>query len=339
LLKTHLKSDDNEINFKIKAVDMLLNVRYHKQPNLRDIKKELFARQSKFNQRKDHETKMEANNTLDALDKSRWARQISHSLINQKSIKNARVVVFGLGGIGSNVLLGLTYSGIHNFKIVDSDIIDLSNLNRQTLYEYDDLNCLKCEKAMDKLLKINPNLKIEALNLKIDYPEALNVFDLKEKQYPQVITKVNELIEWGDYIINAADFHGAPYLINDLCVKNRKPFFWAGVNHSLGEIYNYSPKNDCACLRCIFGPTLFYTNTPFLRYKTKENHPFQGVNIGSTVIVTGSLISELVIQDICEFPNNVHGHYLIFDAIDKEILKIKIKKQESCCCLNYPECE
>lgn len=323
-----------DLDFRIKALEMILAMRYHKQPKLRDIKKRILIQQVKYFNHSDQKLRAQHKEELDFYDKKRWARQLKHPLIDQKKLKGARIAVFGLGGIGTNILIGLSYSGIKNFKIIDSDSIDLSNLNRQTLYFEHDINYLKCDKAINRLLMINPKMNIKAYNLAINYPVDLNIFDLKEKEYPIDIYHINEIIKWADYIINAVDFNGAPYLINDLCVKNEKPFFWAGVNHSLGEIYNYFPNEHCACLRCIFGPDNFLEKNPFLRYKTKKTQPYAGINIGTTVIITGSLISELIIQDICGFPHNSHGKYLIFNAINHKILKIPVQKHEKCVCSN-----
>ncbi|MHA1804793.1 MAG: ThiF family adenylyltransferase [Promethearchaeota archaeon] len=330
---SHYKNMD--LKFQIKALEFLMTIRYHKQPKLQEIKKKLLTQLLKYNSSVDQKLRSKINENLDQQERERWDRQLNHPLINQKKIKNARIVVFGLGGIGSNVLLSLSYSWIHDFKIIDFDTIDLSNLNRQTLYFEEDLRKLKSEKAVERLLMINPKINVKAYNLKIDYPEDLNVFELEEEIYSNTISLVNDIIKWGDYIVIAMDLNGAPYLINDLCIKNQKSFYWAGVNHSFGEIYSYNPNKVSACLRCIFGPYTFLEKTPFLRYKNKKNYPFNGANIGSTVIITGSLVSEFILQDICAFPTHTYGQYIIFNALNHEIINIPIKNHDKCYCSKF----
>jgi len=256
--------------FNIKLLKRLMDLRYHKQAMLKEIKTQLLIRQINYNKIINQELRNQDNSSLSPLERKRWSRQISHSVIKQKKIKEARVVVFGVGGIGSNALMGLIYSGVHNFKIIDFDIVELSNLNRQTLYTPDDIGSLKIEMAKKRLLEINPHITVEIYNIKIDYPENVNVLHMNENEYPDEISNINDIIKLGDFIVNALDYQGAPYLISDLCVKNHKPFYWAGVNHSIGEIYIFSPVNKTACLRCIFGPSDFINKDQFLRYRKED---------------------------------------------------------------------
>ncbi len=323
------------MEFNVKLLNKLMDLRYFKQPKLKEIKIKLLTRQIKYREMVNQDFRNKDNNTLDKLDKKRWSRQLSHRLIKQKRIKDARIVVFGIGGIGSNVLMGLIYSGVQNFKIIDYDVVKLSNLNRQTLYVPRDVGSLKTEKAEERLLIINPNISIESYNIKIDYPKELNILNLKEKEYNEGIGKINELIKWGDIIVNAMDFQGAPYLINDLCVINRKPFYWGGVNHFLGEIYGFYPKNNIACLRCIFGPSDFISKSEFLRYKEKEKIISKGINLGATVIGTGNLISEIIIHDICGIDTFSHGHFIMYDAFEFKIKKIPIEIDNDCQCQKF----
>jgi molybdopterin/thiamine biosynthesis adenylyltransferase len=317
-----------------KIMNTIIGLRYKKQPKLKEIKEKLLLRQMKYEEFVDQDLRNEDIEKLETIEKERWNRQIHHPLLNQKRIKDAKVVVFGCGGIGSNVLIGLIYSGVHYFKIIDFDKIKLSNLNRQTLFIPEDVNKHKINKAKERLLQINPEVSVETYNLELNYPLELNLLNLDEKGYPKDIIKVDKLIKWGDYIVNAVDYKGAPYMINDLCVKNQKPYYWGGVNHFLGEIYSFFPKEKTSCLRCIFGQTDFLNKTAFLRYRTKKDF-FKGVNLGTTVIATGNFISELIIHDICGIKNLIHGHYFIFDSYNFEIIKIPLEIDNKCECQKF----
>jgi len=323
------------MEFSVKLLKKLMDLRYFKQPKLKEIKAKLLTRQIKYREMVNQDFRNKDNNTLDEFDRKRWSRQLSHGLINQKRIRDARIVVFGVGGIGSNVLIGLIYSGVHNFKIIDYDVVKPSNLNRQTLYVPSDVGSLKTDKAEERSLNINPNISIESYNIKINYPRDLNVLNSKGKEFDDIITKINDFIKWGDIIVNALDFQGAPYLINDLCVINRKPFYWGGVNHFLGEIYRFYPKNNTACLRCIFGPSDFINKSQFLRYKGKEKNISKSINLGSTVIGTGNLISEMIIHDICGIESFSLSHFIIYDAYEIKIKKIPIEIDNDCQCQKF----
>jgi len=312
-----------------------VELRYRKQPNLINIKKALMSKQIIYYKLVNQKIRNTDNESLSVGEKERWDRQILHPLINQKKIKEARVVVFGLGGIGSNVLMGLIYSGISNFKIVDFDKVTLSNLNRQTLYTPSEISKNKTDIAEKRLLEINPEIKVESINMELDYPEELNVLQLKEQDYPENVSIIDGLIKRGDYIVNAMDYNGAPYLINDLCIRHHKPFYWGGVNHSFGEIFSYYPDKTTACLRCIFGASHFINKIQFLRYKKRGEEWPIGVNVGTTVMITGNFIAEMIIHDACEITNSIHGNYIIFDMINFEILKIPIEIDHECVCKVY----
>ncbi len=320
--------------FNKKFLDNMLKIRYYKQSKLKEIKKELLTRRINYEQIINQDERTQDNKKLNDLDKKRWDRQIANPLINQKKIKDARVVVFGCGGIGSNVLIGLIYSGVHNFRIIDYDKIELSNLNRQALFVPKDVNENKIEKAKERLLNINPNINIKSYNMELDYPIESDLLEIKEKDYSRDFKKVDKLIKWGDYIVNAVDFQGAQYLINDLCIKNQKSYYWGGIDHFLGDVFSFYPKENTPCLRCIFGSSDFASKAPFLRYKTK-NEFYKGVNLGSTALTLGSFISEFIIHDICGINNVIHGHYVIYDALNFEIFKIPIVIDMNCQCQNY----
>ena len=320
---------------ELKILKKTMQLRYNKQPKLMEMKTKLLSKLVEYNRIVNQDLRNQDNESLNQWEKERWGRQILHPLVNQKKIKAAKVVVFGLGGIGSNILIGLSYSGVNNIKILDFDKIDLSNLNRQTLYCPKDVDQLKTVKAKERLLEINPEINVESCHLLLNYPENLNLLSMKEKDFSKNITEVEKYIKWGDFIVNAMDYNGAPYLINDLSVKNKKPFYWAGVNHFLGDIYNYYPKKEFACLRCIFGPTNIINSTQFMRYKTKENTPTKGVNIGSTVMTTGAIVSEMIIHEICGINNSARGCYFIYDAENFTIFKIPAKIDIECECQKY----
>ncbi len=321
-----------DLKLNAKLLSRSLELRYTKQPELLEIKKKLLLRQVDYYSIVNQEERDLNNQLLNPDEKERWDRQIRNPLIFQKRIRDSKIAVFGCGGIGTTVLNGLIYSGVYNFKIIDFDTIELSNLNRQIFYIPEDLGQNKVETTKKRLLEINPNANVESYILKIDYPLDLDVFKLKDKDYPEFIQKVDDIIKWADIIVSTMDYLGAPYLINDLCIKNKKPFYWGGVNLLLGEIYSYKPKDRTPCIRCIYGASNLLDKTQFYRYRTRSDLTPICANIGSTVIITGSLISELIIHHLCDIPNSFNGNFIIFDGYNFELIKTPIKTDKECSC-------
>ena len=134
----------------------------------------------------------------------RTIKMLGEDKIN--SLKNKRVLVAGLGGVGGTALEALARSGINNFVIVDFDNVDESNLNRQILYLYDDIGLEKVGVAKKRMLDINPNLNIEVLSMKIDAESISN--------FPKDI----------DFIVDAIDYIPGKLAIYKFAIKNKIPF-------------------------------------------------------------------------------------------------------------------
>lgn len=339
---------------------MLITLRYKKQHELQNLKLRWIKFLEEYLDLMNHNDSEASNQKLSSEERARWSRQILFNLVNQKKIRDTKIALFGCGGIGSNVLVGLCYSGAYNYKLVDCDKIELSNLNRQTLYDRRMVGEIKVFQAKKHLLKINPRANVEAFNMKLEYPKDLNLLRTDESSYPNGIDQVDRIIKWADYIVNAVDYAGAPYLINDLCVKNHKPYYWGGVSHFTGDIYAYRPGNPC--FRCIFAQLydLEKVATPFLKdiidkidvYRYKIGGDMPGANIGTTVIAIGNFIAQMILNDIIYLDYNckdlslrdtsinirnseLYGYYIVYNSLNFEILKIKIDHDKKCDCQKY----
>lgn len=312
-----------------------LDLRYSTQPELKNVKIDNLNQQNEYKIIINQKIRLNDNNSLDKTSQARWNRQINHPLINQKKIKDCKIAVFGCGGIGCNVLLGLSYAGVEQFQLIDNDIIERSNLNRQTLYDMRDLYKKKVKMAGKRLLEINPEIEIQLHDMRIDYTEALNLLNDKSPRIPKSMQKISAIIDDSDYIVNAVDLNGAPYLINDLCVINKKPYYWGGVNHYSGEVFSYIPNSNSGCLRCVFGPEFLLSKKKFLRYRTKKEFCFPSANVASTVIITGNLMAEMIIKDINGIKNDCKGKYVIYNGYNMTFNKIHINRIKICECQNF----
>ena len=150
----------------------------------------------------------------------------------QEKILNAKVLVIGAGGLGAPVSLYLAAAGVGTIGIVDADVVDLSNLQRQVIHFTNDVGKAKVESAKEKMLAINPDVKIETYHTYLDSSNALDIIG----NY--------------DFIIDGTDNFPVKFLINDACVMAGKPFSHGGILRFTGQTFTHLPGT--ACYRCMF---------------------------------------------------------------------------------------
>ena len=150
----------------------------------------------------------------------------------QEKIMNARVLVVGAGGLGAPVSLYLAAAGVGTIGIVDADVVDLSNLQRQVIHFTKDVGVPKVKSAEEKIKAINPDVKVDTYYEFLDSSNALDII----KQY--------------DFIVDGTDNFPVKFLINDACVMAGKPFSHGGILRFNGQTFTHLP--DTACYRCFF---------------------------------------------------------------------------------------
>ena len=166
----------------------------------------------------------------------RYGRQIiidEIGLEGQQKLKEAKVLVIGAGGLGSPVIMYLAAAGIGTIGIVDSDVINESNLNRQIIHEAKNLGMNKALSAKETVKSLNDSVEV------ITYPVLLD----KEN--------AAEIIRKYDFIVDCVDNFEGKFLINDVCVAEHKAFCHAGVIRFQGQVLTYVPGKG-PCYRCIF---------------------------------------------------------------------------------------
>lgn len=153
----------------------------------------------------------------------------------QEKILNAKVLIIGTGGLGAPAALYLAAAGVGHLGIIDSDVVDLSNLQRQVIHFTPDVGKEKVLSAKEKIAQINPDVKVTAIH---DLFRADNALDII-KDY--------------DFIIDGTDNFPTKFLINDACVMAQKPFSHGGILRFDGQTMTYVPGS--ASYRCVFdGP-------------------------------------------------------------------------------------
>jgi len=223
-------------------------------------------------------------------DMQRYSRQImleEIGFVGMEKLRRAKICVVGVGGIGNPIVTQLAAMGVGKLKIVDRDVVEISNLHRQHLYNEADIGKVKVEVAAERLKKINHHVQIEAVPLSITRYSA------------------ESIVKGMDIIIDALDTVDARYALNDACIKYNIPFIYAGALGMLGSVCTILP-NKSACLRCMF-PSLAEEDMPTC--STEGVHPsilylVAGIQVSEAVkIVTGqqpTLVNKLLYIDLNE---------------------------------------
>jgi molybdopterin-synthase adenylyltransferase len=237
-------------------------------------------------------------------DLQRYSRQImldEIGFVGLEKLRKAKVCVVGVGGIGNPVVTQLTAMGVGKLKIVDRDIIEISNLHRQHLYTENDIGRVKVEAAKERLEKINSSVEIEAL--------------------PNSVTKytAESIVDGFDIVVDALDSIDARYALNDACIKLNIPLIYAGALGMLGSVCTIIP-NKTACLRCIF---------PALAEDDMPTCSTEGVHPSILYLVGGIQVSEVVKIILGEKPT-LENKLLYVDLNDLSLEKVSVFRQEEC---------
>ncbi len=235
----------------------------------------------------------------------RYARQIilpDMGGAGQKKLFNASVLIVGVGGLGSPAALYLVAAGIGRLGLVDSDVVDLSNLQRQILYRTSDVGQLKLETARRALCEANPSLELETHETHLQAHNALAII----RDY--------------DVILDGTDNFPAKYLLNDACVLLGKPLVHAGIFRFEGQLLVIKP-GEGPCYRC------FHPDPPVegLIPSCRE----AGV-LGVVAGVMGVLQATEAIKLICGMGHPLVGQLLLYDALEMEFRRVRIHKDPHC---------
>ena len=222
-------------------------------------------------------------------------------LTGQKKIMSANVLILGLGGLGCPLLTYLAASGVGKIGIVDYDKVEISNLNRQTLFSTSDIGKLKVKQAKKVIYKLNKNIKVVSFEKK-----------LTSKNIDNILKKF-------DIICDGTDNYKTRYLINDYCVKNKKILITSAISKFDGHLMSFNFKKKGPCYRC------FMPNPPDFENNCQTEGIFSPV-----AGIMGSLQANEVLKCILNKKNSLTNHILIFDAFKTELRKSKILVNRTC---------
>ena len=241
---------------------------------------------------------------LKTEDLQRYSRQImleEIGFVGMEKIRKAKICVVGVGGIGNPVVTQLVAMGIGKIKIVDRDVIEISNLHRQHIYAEADIGRVKVEAAKDRLIKINPNVEIDALPISVTKYTA------------------EKIIEGYDIVVDALDSIDARYALNDACIHLKIPLIYAGALGMLGSVCTIIP-NETACLRCMF---------PALAEDDMPTCSTEGVHPSILYLVGGIQVSE-VVKIVTGQKPTLLNKLMYIDLNDLSFDKILMYRQDDC---------
>ena len=235
----------------------------------------------------------------------KFSRQIilkNIGALGQRKIREAKVLIIGMGGLGCPAAEFLTRSGIGTLGIVDHDKVSLSNIHRQTLYTEKNVNKSKVKIAKKKLNEINPKTKINIFNYKLNK------------------IKFNKIIKNYDYIIDGTDNFESKFLINDISLDYKKFLVVGAISKFDGHIFSFDFKNK---------------NSPSLRDFYQEevvtdeilNCEYDGI-LGTVAGIVGTIQANEILKKILNIGENLNGFIFILDLLNLNIRKIKLKKRK-----------
>lgn len=229
-------------------------------------------------------------------------------LEGQQRLLDARVLIVGMGGLGSPIALYLAAAGVGTLGLVDGDTVSLTNLQRQIIHGTPDVGRSKVDSAAESIIRVNPEVKVEKHELFLNEDNALDII----RDY--------------DFVVEGSDNFSAKYLVNDACVMLGKPFCIGGINRYAGQVMTHRPGT--ACYRCLFPE-------PPAR-EDVETCAMVGV-LGTIAGMLGTIQATEVVKCIVGVGEPLYNQLLTFDALSMQWNKLSFQHNEDCpLCGSHP---
>jgi len=226
----------------------------------------------------------------------------------QRKLLNSKVLLIGAGGLGSPAALYLAAAGVGTLGIVDFDLVDLSNLQRQILHHLDDVGRPKVQSAVDTIAELNPDVKV------VPYQEALNS------------SNVRQIFSEYDVIVNGSDNFPTRYLANDACVFLKKPLVDGSIFKFEGQATVFLPGHGC--YRC-----LYPAPPPAGVVPSCAEAGVLGVICGVIASIQGVEAIKLLLG----LGDPLVGRLVFFDALAMEFRQVKFRRDPACpVCGDHP---
>lgn len=216
----------------------------------------------------------------------------------QKKLADAKVLIVGVGGLGSPVAMYLASAGIGKLGLIDADVVDATNLQRQIIHSESSVGVEKVVSAKKRISELNSETEVVTYNYFFDKDNA----DSIAKNY--------------DFIVDCADNNRTKFLINDVCVRLRKPFCHGSITEYSGRVFTHLPST--ACYRCLFD-------------EDEEPSAKRGV-LGASVGIIGSIQATEVIKYVTGIGELLTNSLLTLDVRTMKFMRLNMKVSAKCCC-------
>ncbi len=222
--------------------------------------------------------------------------------VGQEKMLNARVLCLGAGGLGSPTLLYLAAAGIGNIGVVDFDVVEMSNLQRQVIHSLDTVGVKKTESAKQFIEKLNPDVSVTTIDARLDSSNVMDIF----KDY--------------DIIVDGSDNFPTRYLVNDACTMLNKVNVHGSIFRFEGQVTVF--KNGAGpCYRCLYPEP-----PPVGMVPSCQEAGVLGVLAG----VIGTLQTVEVIKEVLGKGDQLIGKLLMYNALNAEFRKLNIRRDPHC---------
>lgn len=240
----------------------------------------------------------------------RYSRQILLPQIDidgQQRLLNARVLIVGLGGLGSPVAMYLAASGVGHLLLADHDQVALSNLQRQIVHSTATIGESKVQSARQRLAALNPEVQVETLEQKLD------------------ADKLAQAVQAVDLVVDCSDNFRTRYAINRACVDAHKPLVSGAVVRFEGQVSVFrADRPDCPCYACLYRDT----------GQDEADICSQFGVLAPAAGIIGSIQATEVIKVLLDIGDNLSGRLLMMDALSMEWRAIKLRKDPDCAVCN-----
>jgi sulfur-carrier protein adenylyltransferase/sulfurtransferase len=220
----------------------------------------------------------------------------------QRRLKNARVLVVGAGGLGSPALLYLAAAGIGTLGVIDFDVVDESNLQRQIIHGVSDVGRPKAVSAMESIQEVNPLVNVVLHEERLDSDNAMQIF------------------EPYDLIVDGTDNFATRYLVNDACVLLGKPYVWGSIYRFDGQASVFWAEHG-PCYRCLYPEPPPPGMVPSCA---------EGGVLGVLCASIGSIQVNEAIKVITGIGDPLVGRLMIYDALDMTYRPVRVRKDPEC---------
>jgi len=223
-------------------------------------------------------------------------------MAGQKRLKNAKVLCVGAGGLGSPALMYLAAAGVGTLGIVEFDVVDESNLQRQIIHGQSDIGRSKAESARDSVREINPLVTINVHETRLDSSNVMELF----AQY--------------DLIVDGTDNFATRYLVNDACVLLNKPYVWGSIYRFDGQASVFWSEFG-PCYRCLYPEPPPPGMVPSCA---------EGGVLGVLCASIGSIQVTEAIKVLTGIGEPLVGRLMIYDALEMTYRQVKVRKDPEC---------